>query len=214
MSFTLANAHDEPAGSTTFYFDLGSPYAYLACERLAEVLPEPVRWQPLLLGGLFKLGGRSSWALGDYQRRQAGMAEIERRARGYGLPAIRWPDPWPDDYLFAMRVTTFAFAAGRGRELTVHAFREAFQQGRQLSIPAHVLDAAEHVGLDRREAEDAAGDPQVKQALREATDAAHALGVFGVPTVAVGEELFWGDDRLEDAASCLQRLHAPASEGR
>ena len=65
----------------TFYFDVGSPYAYLASERVANVLPEPVRWQPVLLGGLFKLTGRGSWALGDYRRRQAGMAEIERRAR-------------------------------------------------------------------------------------------------------------------------------------
>ena len=56
----------------TFYFDLGSPYAYLTAERLAGVMGEPVRWQPLSLGGLFKANGRSSWALGDYRRRQAG----------------------------------------------------------------------------------------------------------------------------------------------
>jgi len=183
----------------TFYFDLGSPYAYLASERLPTIVPEPVRWQPVLLGGLFKLTGRSSWALGDYQRREAGMAEIERRALSYGLPPIRWPDPWPTDYLFAMRLATYAFAADRGREFTLCAFRDAFQRGRQLSIEAHVLDAAEQAGLDRREAQQATADPQIKQALREATDAAHALGVFGVPTFAVGEELFWGDDRLEDA---------------
>ncbi len=67
----------------TFYFDVGSPYAYLAAERLPALLPEPVRWQPVLLGGLFRLTGRSSWALGDYRRRQAGMAEIERRTRSY-----------------------------------------------------------------------------------------------------------------------------------
>ena len=183
----------------TFYFDLGSPYAYLAGERLPTIVPEPVRWQPVLLGGLFKLTGRSSWALGDYQRREAGMAEIERRALSYGLPPIRWPDPWPTDYLFAMRLATYAFAVGSGVQFTLCAFRDAFQRGRQLSIEAHVLDAAEQAGLDRREAQQAAADPQIKQALREATDAAHALGVFGVPTFAVGEELFWGDDRLEDA---------------
>jgi 2-hydroxychromene-2-carboxylate isomerase len=205
VSFSLANAHEEERpGSVTLYFDLGSPYAYLACERLSTLVAEPVRWQPLLLGGLFKLNGRSSWALGDYKRRQAGMADIERRARDYGLPAIRWPDPWPSDYLFAMRVATFAFAAGEdvGREFVMCAFRDAFQRGRDLSIPAHVLDAAERAGLHRRQAEQATGDPQIKQGLCDATDAAHTLGVFGVPTLAVGEELFWGDDRLEDAAAC------------
>jgi len=184
----------------TFYFDLGSPFAYLAAERIPEVLPEPVRWQPVSLGALFKLNGRSSWSLGDPGRRRAGMAEVERRAGAYGLPPLRWPDPWPTNYLFAMRVATHAFQAGRGREFTMQAFRAAFRQGHDLAAREHVLAAAEQVGLDPRTAESAAGDPEVKLALRTATDAAHALGVFGVPTIAVEGELFWGEDRLEDAA--------------
>jgi 2-hydroxychromene-2-carboxylate isomerase len=187
----------------TFYFDLGSPYAYLAAERLTDVLSEPAQWQPLSLGGLFKANGRSSWALDDYQRRQAGSAEVERRARDYGLPPIHWPDPWPGNYLMAMRAATFAFAAGRGHEFTLQAFRDAFARGHDLSIPARVLDAAQDAGLDRAQVEAAAQDPRIKQALREATDAAHALGVIGVPTVAIDGELFWGDDRLEDAAAHL-----------
>jgi 2-hydroxychromene-2-carboxylate isomerase len=189
----------------TFYFDLGSPYAYLAAERLPQTVTAPVSWQPVLLGGLFKLSGRSSWARGDQQRRQAGMSEIERRAQVYGLPAIHWPDPWPSDYLAAMRVAAFAFAIGRGPQFTKRAFRDAFQHGRDLGIVANVLDAAEHSGLDRREAEAATGDPEIKQALRDATSAAHELGVCGVPTVVIDDELFWGDDRLEDV---VVRLHA------
>jgi 2-hydroxychromene-2-carboxylate isomerase len=189
----------------TFYFDLGSPFAYLAAERICEVLPEPVTWQPVSLGALFKLAGRSSWSLGDPSRRRAGMAEVERRAGLYELPPVRWPDPWPTDYLFAMRVATFAFQVGRGRELTVQAFRHAFQHGHDLGVHEHVLEAAGEVGLDLPAVEDAAQDPEVKLALRAATDAAHELGVFGVPTVAVENELFWGDDRLEDAAAALER---------
>jgi 2-hydroxychromene-2-carboxylate isomerase len=185
----------------TFYFDVGSPYAYLAAERVDRVLPGPVQWQPVLLGGLFKLTGRSSWALGDYRRRQRGMAEIERRARGYGLPPIVWPDPWPTDYLAAMRVVTWAYLVGRGHELAMRLFRDAFQCGHELSIRAHVLHAAERSGLDRSEAAAAMRAPEIKAALRGATEAAHARGAFGVPTVAVGEELFWGDDRLEDSAA-------------
>ncbi len=192
----------------TFYFDVGSPYAYLAAERLAVLIPGPVVWQPVLLGGLFKLTGRSSWALGDYRRRQAGMAEIERRARGYGLPPIHWPDPWPSDYLTAMRAATYAFAAGRGHEFTSEAFRAAFQLGHDLSVPAHVLAVAERAGLDPVQAQRAVGDRQIKDILRAATDAAHERGVFGVPTLAVGDELFWGDDRLDDAAAYLQSLTA------
>ena len=191
----------------TFYFDLGSPFAYLTAERISEVLPEPIRWQPVSLGALFKLTGRSSWAMGAPDSRQAGMAEVERRARLYGLPAMRWPDPWPTNYLFAMRAATYAFQVGCGREFTTQAFRHAFQHGHDLGVHEHVLQAAGDAGLDAHTISKAASAPEIKLALRTATDAAHALGVFGVPTIAVADELFWGDDRLEDAAALLQREH-------
>ncbi len=190
----------------TFYFDLGSPYAYLTAERISEVLAEPVVWQPVSLGALFKLNGRSSWSLGDPARRQAGMVEVERRAEQYGLEPVRWPEPWPSDYLFAMRAATYAFQAGRGREFTMQAFRHAFQHGRDLAVHEHVLQAAADAGLDPHTVGEATGDPDIKLALRAATDAAHELGVFGVPTIAVAGELFWGDDRLPDAGAALQHL--------
>ena len=100
-----------PTPPITFYFDLGSPFAYLAAERLHTLLPEPVQWQPVLLGGLFRLTGRSSWALGDYQRRQAGMADIERRALALrpaadalaGPVAGRLPDRDARDHVRVLR---------------------------------------------------------------------------------------------------------------
>lgn len=187
----------------SFYYDLMSPYAYLAAERLPTVVPAPVEWQPVLLGGLFKLTGRSSWALGDYARRRSGMADVERRAQRYGLPPVRWPDPWPDTSLVAMRAAIHAGRAGREREYAAAAFRSAFVDGNDLSDPRHVLAAAEAAGLDPREVEAAVAERSVKAELRAATDAAHARGVFGVPTLALGEELFWGDDRLEEAAAAL-----------
>ena len=116
---------------------------------------------------------------------------------------MRWPDPWPSDYLLAMRAATFALAVGRCREFAKQALRDAFQGGRDMSVAANVLHAAEQAGLDRAEVQDAVDDAHVKQRLREATDAAHRLGVFGVPTVAIDGEIFWGDDRVEDAAARL-----------
>jgi 2-hydroxychromene-2-carboxylate isomerase len=189
----------------TFYFDLGSPFAYLAAERLHEILPEPVSWQPVSLGALFKLAGRSSWSLGDASRRQSGMAEVERRAQQYGLAPMRWPDPWPTNYLFAMRVATYAFQAGHGREFTMSALRHAFQQGHDLGLAEHVLQAAAKVGLDPQAVNEAANDPEIKLALRTSTETAHKLGVFGVPTVTIADELFWGEDRLQDAAAVLKQ---------
>lgn len=193
----------------TFYFDLGSPFAYLTAERLDEILPEPVTWQPLSLGALFKLNGRSSWALAEPSSREVGMAEVEDRARAYGLPSVRWPDPWPANYLYAMRAATYAFQIGQGRAFTIAAFRHAFAHGHDLAIPAHVLQAAEQAGLDTSAVDEATQDPQIKLALRSSTDAAHELGVVGVPTIAIDDEIFWGDDRLGDATAALGRGSSP-----
>jgi 2-hydroxychromene-2-carboxylate isomerase len=191
------------SSAATFYFDLGSPYAYLAAERVEKVLPGPLAWQPISLGALFKLTGRSSWSLGDPARRADGMAEIERRAAAYGLPAVRWPEPWPGNYLTAMRAAVFAQSRGRAREFALRAFRAAFVAGRDLSLAANVFEAAAQAGLDGAEVAEAVREEPIKLALREATDAAYRLGVLGVPTVAVGGELFWGDDRLAQAADRL-----------
>jgi 2-hydroxychromene-2-carboxylate isomerase len=136
------------------------------------------------------------------------MADIERRTRSYGLPPMRWPDPWPTNYLVAMRATTFAFTVGHGREFTLQAYLNAFQRGAELGIVGHVLEAGRQVGIDSGQLETATRDPQIKQALRDATDAAYEIGVIGVPTIAINDEMFWGDDRLEDAAAHLRTVMA------
>ena len=109
-----------------------------------------------------------------------------------------------------MLATTFAFTVGRGRELTRQAFRNAFQKGWDLSIPDRVFETGRQAGLDRGELEAATRDAEIKRALRRATDAAFELGVVGVPTLAIGDELFWGDDRLEDAMAHLRAIETEA----
>jgi 2-hydroxychromene-2-carboxylate isomerase len=183
------------------YFDVGSPFAWLAAERAEDVLGVAPVFQPVLLGGLFKLAGRSSWALGDPARRVAGVLDIEQRAQLYGLPALRWPRRWPGDYLTAMRVAVWAQGHGAAEAYALAAMRRAFTQGCDLSLPGEARAAAADAGLDADAALAAAASPGVKLALREATQAAYDRGVLGVPTVAVGEELFWGDDRLEEAVT-------------
>jgi 2-hydroxychromene-2-carboxylate isomerase len=184
-----------------FVFDLGSPYAYLAAERInglfAERGAEVPEWQPVLLGGLFKRFGRSSWGLGP--ERDAGMAECERRASAYGLPPIRWPDPWPGDYLYAMRVATYAKEIGRAVAFSLAAFRQAFVAGRDLSDPDNVLVAAAAAEMHPRAVIAAVERRAVKEALRSATDRAAEAGVRGVPSLIVGGEVLWGDDRLDEA---------------
>jgi 2-hydroxychromene-2-carboxylate isomerase len=186
-----------------FYFDLGSPYAYLAAERVnarfAEAGAQPPEWQPILLGGLFKRFGRDSWANGP--GRDEGLRECERRAHAYGLPPIRWPDPFPGNSLLAMRAATFAKEIGRTVSFSLAGFRQAFAAGRDLSQPDNVLLAAAASELHPRALLAAVERDAIKTRLREATEEAGDRGVRGVPSLLVADQVFWGDDRLDDAVS-------------
>lgn len=191
--------HPRLTGPAEFFFDLGSPYAWLAAERIDVVFEQAGRglpvWRPVLLGGLFQRFGRGSWANTDL--REGGISEIERRAREYGLPEPVWPDPWPGSYLFAMRVATWAEREGRLREFALTSFRNAFTRGIDQADPGHVLDAAVEAGLDRAATEAGAADPEIKDALKVATGRAGDLGVTGVPSFLVDGNVYWGDDQLE-----------------
>jgi 2-hydroxychromene-2-carboxylate isomerase len=190
----------------TFYFDLGSPYAYLTAERISGLFTdaelEQPEWQPVLLGGLFKRFGRDSWANGP--EREEGIAAVERRAAEHGLAPLVWPEPWPGNTLFAMRVATFAKQTGRSVSFALAAFRQAFAAGRDLTEHDNVLIAAAACELHPHAVTKAAGTESVKRALIEATERAAERGVIGVPSIAVGEQVFWGDDRLEQAVEAAR----------
>ncbi len=191
----------------TFYFDLGSPYAYLSAERISGLFTEAgleqPEWQPVLLGGLFRRFDRGSWS--ETPARAEGMAEIERRAAAYGLPPIAWPKPWPGNTLVAMRAATFAKQTGRTVSFSLAAFRQAFAAGRDLTDVDNVMIAGAACELHPRALLKAVETSVVKDALREATDRAGDLGVEGVPAVVVDGEVFWGDDRLEEAVEAAGR---------
>jgi 2-hydroxychromene-2-carboxylate isomerase len=184
-----------------FYYDLSSPYAWLAAERIHHVLPVVAVWQPILLGGLWQRSGGRSWATTD--QREEGMREIERRAKRYELLPVKWPEPWPANTLAAMRAATFAQQAGRTVAFSLAAFRQAFAGGKDLSKIDNVLIAAAACELHPNAVLKAIELQSTKDRLRAATDEAYDRRVRGVPSVVVGEEVFLGDDRLEEAAAAL-----------
>jgi 2-hydroxychromene-2-carboxylate isomerase len=186
----------------TFYYDLASPYAYLAAERINDVLPVTPVWQPILLGGIWQQSGGRSWAVTD--KRAEGIADVERRASERGLLPIRWPDPWPGNSLYAMRAATFAQQIGRTVAFSLAAFRQAFAGGKDLSEIDNVLIAAAACELHPNAILKAIETQSVKDRLKEATAEAYDRGVRGVPSVVVGDQVFWGDDRLEEVAEALR----------
>jgi 2-hydroxychromene-2-carboxylate isomerase len=189
-----------------FFFAAMSPYSWLAAERIEQVVPQ-ARWQIVLAGVLFSAHGRTSWGLTD--ERAAGLADCEARAAERGLGPIRWPEAWPSNDLTVARGILFAETLGSLRPFALAAMRLAFLEGAELSELDTVLEAGRRVGIDADELARGVADPAIKENLRAINEQALALGVFGVPTLAAGSELFWGDDRLEDAAQYL-RDQAPA----
>jgi 2-hydroxychromene-2-carboxylate isomerase len=183
------------------YFDLGSPYAYLALERAESVLGRPVELVSVLVGAIFGWRGHGSWALTD--ERAAGMAEIERRAREYGLPPMDWPPAWPPNALTAMRCATWA---ARQRRLVPFAHvvgRRQWTDAAHIADPDVLAACATEVGLNAGAMLEAIQAPELKEQLRATTERAWEAGVQGVPTLRIGEALYFGDDRLEEAAAAL-----------
>jgi 2-hydroxychromene-2-carboxylate isomerase len=186
---------------STLYYDLGSPYAYLSVERAAGVLGAAPRLQPVLAGAIFNHRGHGTW--GHTDARAANQAEIEARAARYGLPPIQWPPGWPPNTLQAMRAAVWAQQAhGAGETFARTAFRAAFAEGADLGDPATLTAIAARAGLPAGELAEGIADPAVKDALRAATDAAIALGVIGIPTLALDDgRMLFGDDRLDEGSA-------------
>jgi 2-hydroxychromene-2-carboxylate isomerase len=164
------------------------------------VLPD-AEWRPIAFGALIGIVGKLPWSLGP--GRAAGMREVEERAAARGLPPVRWPDGWPDRTYSLLPLRAALIAADEGAIVPFSAavYELVFVAGRTLTEPEPVLAAAAAAGVDPDLLAARIATPEIKARLRAATDAAIARGVTGVPTVAVGDALYWGDDRLEVAAA-------------
>jgi 2-hydroxychromene-2-carboxylate isomerase len=168
-----------------FYFDLASPLAYLAAERVLHVLGGPAEWRPVRIAG---------------EQHDVPREDIERRALELGLQPIRWPEPFPFDSTLAMRVATYAASIGRAVPFAQAAFRQAFAGGHSLEDPNFVLIAAAACEMHPTAVLRGAEMRSTIERLEATTAAAVTAGVSDVPAVLVGEHVFGGEDALERAA--------------
>jgi 2-hydroxychromene-2-carboxylate isomerase len=190
-------------GGVELFFDLGSPYAHLAVARAERVLGARPTLRPVLLGAIFKARGYGSWARSG--QREQRVEEIEARAARYGLPPIAWPPGWPLDGLAAMRACVWAERHGALDPFVDAVFAHEFGRGEDTSGAPALAAIAGEVGLPAGELEAAIASRPIKDRLRELTEAAWARGVRGVPSVAVGATVIYGDDQLEQAPLVLSR---------
>ena len=184
--------------TVSWVYDVISPFAYLGLRDL-ERLPDHVELKcvPVLLGALLTHFGQLGPAEIAAKRRFT-YRFVLWRARKMGIP-MRFPPAHPFNPLAALRL---AVAAGSDRRAASVLLAAVFRDGRDLTDPRVIADLARELGVT--DAVGAVSDPAVKQQLRANTDWAISLGVFGVPTLVIGEELFWGHDAFGMALDYLE----------
>jgi 2-hydroxychromene-2-carboxylate isomerase len=207
------------APALDFWFDFASTYSYLAASRiraLATLANIKVRFRPFLLGPIFKAQGWDSSPFNLYAAKGRHMwRDMERLAADLALPFWR-PDPFPQNSLLAARVAVFGLASENnqswGEDFCVAVFRTQFSDGRRIDDPNTLTAILSGLGADAAKVLADAQSDANKLRLREQTNAAQKLGLFGAPSFTTADgELFWGNDRLEQALSWATR--APTSLG-
>ena len=205
LPLTRHGGSADDGGRILFVYDIASPDAYLAAERVLHELSEVPEWVPVrgaeLPGGL-----PGAWRCAEeetiYRER------IERRAAELGLQRVRWPETFPFDSDLAMRVATYAKGIGKGVAFSLAAFRQAFAAGRDLSVEDNVLVAAAACEMHPKAVLKAAGTRSTGEALERATQAALTRGITTLPALVVGDAVVDGVHVVEDAASLLSGVPA------
>lgn len=195
------------AKTVSFWFEFASPYSYLSAMRIEDAAATrgvEVIWKPFLLGPIFKAQGWDTSPFSIYPAKGQNMwRDIERQAEKYAIrfhrPDLSRPGAFPQNSLLAARAAIAALHEPWGTDFCKRVFAAAFEFGLDISESSVIADCIEAAGgLDHIYMKMAYSNSQ-KRALRAQTEAAQALNIYGAPSFTIGDELFWGDDRLEDA---------------
>jgi 2-hydroxychromene-2-carboxylate isomerase len=198
-----------PKPTLTFWYEFASTYSWLAAERiavLADAAGVAVEWRPFLLGPIFAAQGWSSSPFNLFAAKGRHMwRDMERHCAIMGLPPPVRPDPFPQNSLLAARVA-ISLAQTERQTFSRAVYRAQFCDGRSIADRDVIAAILRGRVVDQDDALAAADKPPIKEALRQATADAQALGIFGAPsfTSAAGE-LFWGNDRIEQALMWARR---------
>jgi 2-hydroxychromene-2-carboxylate isomerase len=185
-----------------FFFDLSSPYSYLASTQLPSLCRRAgaeLAYRPMVLHAVFQASGNTMPVRVPHKARWMGQ-DLLRWGRHYGVP-FRMSSHFPVNAIKVMRLILVDGA--RAQAVTDAAFAAMWAEDRNLADEAVLRDIAAAGGLDVDAAMRAIEEPAIKDRLRANTDEAIARGAFGAPAIFVGEELFWGNDRLHFVEAAL-----------
>ncbi|MBX3575827.1 MAG: 2-hydroxychromene-2-carboxylate isomerase [Rhizobiaceae bacterium] len=197
-----------PSRNLDFFYFFGSGYAYLSVMRidaLADAAGVTVTWRPFSVRAL--MIEQNNMIREQKQKMAYVWRDIERRAARNGVPFVR-PPIWPTDPdQLANRVGIVAQAEGWCREYTLASFRSWYLDGQPLGAEGPLAAILAGLGRNAAEVIGRANSDDIRARYDAQTDVARRLGAFGSPTFAVGSEIFWGDDRLEEAIAWAAGTH-------
>ncbi|MEX0350581.1 MAG: 2-hydroxychromene-2-carboxylate isomerase [Paracoccaceae bacterium] len=194
-----------------FWYEFASTYSYLSAMRIEDRCHSTgveLVWHPFLLGPIFRAQGWDSSPFNLYKEKGRYMwRDLDRRASAQGLPKVHRPDPFPQNGLLAARIATIGVDTSWGPDFTRAVYYTQFADGKCISDPDLLSALLDDVGENGSQiVERAQTDPLVKDRLRKSTEKAQSLGIFGAPSfIADDGELFWGDDRLDEAIDWVGR---------
>jgi len=197
--------------SIDFYYDVSSPWTYLAfvnIQALAREEGAEIHWKPFLVGGVFNAINPTMYRMREnpVPARDAWMqADMQAWARLAGIKIVFPPQVFPVNPVKALRGLLWAKAQGKERDLAKAFFALYWGEDRDISQDDVVAEAARRAGLDPAALAEAVNDPAVKAQLKANTDELIARGGFGSPTMFVGAEMFFGNDRLPLVRAALRR---------
>jgi 2-hydroxychromene-2-carboxylate isomerase len=186
-----------------FWFDFGSTYSYPAAMRIAPLAEQAgvsVRFRPFLLGPIFKAQGWTTSPFNLFPAKGRNMwRDLERLCADLSLPFQR-PEPFPQNSLTAARVALAGLDQGWGDDFCRAVFRAEFGEGRAIDETDTIGDILSELQIEPEPVLAAAQSDETKARLRAQTAEAERLGLFGAPSFTTADgELFWGNDRLEQA---------------
>ena len=203
-------APQAPAGGREieFWFEFGSNYCYLSVMRIEDSAARrgvAVKWKPFLLGPIFKsFGWDSSPFVVQKEKGEYMWQDMARQCSKYGLPWTR-PSTFPRIALLPMRVALLGAEHPWMADYCRMTMMLNFAEDQDINAPEQVAGVLNELGLPAAKIiAEAQGEPN-KLLLRQQTESARARGIFGAPTFFVGKEMFWGNDRLDDALALAAR---------
>jgi 2-hydroxychromene-2-carboxylate isomerase len=198
------------SGMLDFFFEFASTYSYPAAMRIGDVARSAgvaVRWRPFLLGPLFKAQGLETSPFNIYTTKGRYMwRDLARTCEEFGL-IFRRPEPFPQNGLLAARVAHVGFEQDWGEAFCRAVYVAEFAHGQQIGEESVIRDLLAGLSLAADPILARSRSPDIKDRLRATTEEAERLGIFGAPNFVVLGELFWGNDRLEQALRYAQRVH-------